>query len=196
MGIWGKWPPGKMSTRANGHWTIWGQMSKMPISPICLFVPVLTCFQCHLFQTGLPFDANIHLPKVLICPNCPAMPICFGAHFSWCPFPPMSIRPNVHRSQMPICLKCRFALVLIFPSAHFSPMPICPNAQRSQSAHLVQKCSFAANSLLVCPGTNFSWCSFSPSVHIFPQCPLDPMLIGPKVPIFPNAHLFQSPHAH
>ena len=138
---------------------------------------------------------------LLICPNCP-MPICSGAHFSWWPFPPNAhlpsitkYCPNVHRSQSAhLPHKCQFigpnvlicSTVPICSGAYFfwcpfPPMPTCPNVHRSQcphllhSAHLPHKCPFAL--VLIFPGV------YLPQVPICPQCPLAPMLIGPKLPI-------------
>ena len=74
------------------------------------------------------------------------------------------------------------------PNAHLPQYPSVPNAHLPQSAHLPQ--------LSICPGAHFSWCPFSPSAHL-PQsslvlkCPF-----ASKVPISPNIHLSQFPHAH
>ena len=158
-----------------------------PKVPICPKMPI--CPSPHMLsmpfvQIRLPFDPNTHLPKGFICPNCPfALVLIFsGAHF-----PPTPICPNVHRSQMKIYLNCRFVLMLIFPSAHLPHMPIFPNAHLTKCSSFRKcpfgpKCSFAANSLPVCPGTNFSWCSISASAHL------------PPIPTCPKAHRSQSAH--
>ena len=175
-----------------------GQMSKMPISP-----NVYLSQSSHAFNAICPKQAY-HLTQASICPKCSFAPIAQrcpfalvlifpGAHF-----PPMSIRPNVHRSQMPTCLKCRFALVLIFPSAHFSPLPTCPNAQRSQSAHLVQSAhlpqiaySFAL--VLIFLGAHFTQVPiFSPNAHL-PQCSSVPKCLFSQTLICPSPHMLISP---
>ena len=134
------------------------------------------------------------------------MPICLGAHFSWCPlFPsthlhPMPNCPNAHQSQsahlpqnahlsqsppahlsqIPICSKCSLPQ---WPKAHFlwcpiPPMPTCPNVHWSQSAHLLHSAHLPQS--LIFPGAHLSWCSFTPSAHFFPM------------PTCPNAHQSQS----
>ena len=139
------------------------------------FVPVPTC----------PFVPNIHSAKALICPHYP-MPICSGAHFSWCPFSPnahllpMPTCPNVHQSQTAhLPHKCPLALMLIFPGAHFPQCPFSPNAHLPQCPLLVPRCPLCSKVpichkyLFALVSAHFSWCPFSPSAHLLPMstCP-------------------------
>ena len=105
-------------------------------------------------------------------PICSKVPICPGAHFSWCAF-----APNVH----------------------FPPMLTCPNAHRSQDAHYAPKCSFAANTRL--PWCSFFLvpifpkCPFAPKAHL-PLCPsVSKILVCPiKCPKYPFASVTSCPY--
>ena len=155
----------------------------------CSFVPVLTC----------SFVPNTHLPKVLISPNCP-MPICFGAHFFWWPFPPNAhlpsitkYCPNVHRFQSAHLLHsahlpwCSFFLVPIFSKYAFAP-----NAHLAQSSSVL-KCPFAPKCPF--PQTSIYPNSHMPICSIYPNCSFTPIAQSPfsLVRVFPGAHFSLKP---
>ena len=124
------------------------QCPKYRFAPKCSFVPVFTCFQCHLSQIGQPFDQNTHLLKLLICPNCSfALVLIFpGGHF-----PPMFISPKCSFASIVDLLWCSFFLVPISPNCPFSPNAHLPQCSSFPKCPFGSKCSFAANSLPVCP---------------------------------------------
>ena len=82
------------------------------------FPPMPTCPNVHRSQ-------NAHL---LHSAHLPQMPICSGAHFSWCPFPPKCpFAPNAHLPQCLSVPKCPFPQMFICASPHMPPMLICPH---------------------------------------------------------------------
>ena len=170
-----------------------GQMSKMPISPNANLSQ-----SSHAFNAICPKQAY-HLTQTSICPKCSFAPIA-----QQCPFAMVLIFPGAHFPPMSIDPKCPFASNVNLPWCSFFLVPISPQCPPQPQCSTFPKCpfgpkcSFAANSLLVCPGTNFSWCSFSPSAHIFPQCSSIPSAYFPKrsfvpvptCPLVPNtSHL-------
>ena len=156
----------------------------------CPFVSVLTC----------SFVLNTHLPKVLICPNCP-MPIRSGVHLSWWLCPPMPICHQLGYQVLPQCpsvpkcpfaSQCPFGLVLVFPGAHLPPMPICPQCPLSPMSigSNVPICSTLPICLI---NAHLLWRSFF-LVFIYLKCPFALNAHLPQCSSVPNAHLPQSAH--
>ena len=114
------------------------------------------------------------VPIMLQSAHLPQIPVCSGAHVSWCPFP-----------QVPICPQC-----LLVPMPMASKVLVCPITCPKYPFAPVTSCPYNC--------AHFSWCPF-PQVPICPQCLLAPMPIGlkssclsnyvPQIPICPGDQL-------
>ena len=133
-------PNSPMLIRSGAHFSRWS------LPPNAHLAPISTCSNVHRSQSAhLPHKCSFalvlifpgaHFPQCPFAPECPlapmsirpkvpicsTVPVCPGAHLSWClftrsaqHFPPMPTCPNVHRSQMPI-----FSKVPISPNVHLS----------------------------------------------------------------------------
>ena len=80
----------------------------------------------HLSQTPI-------FPQIARLPQLPIMPICSGAHFSWCP-----IFAKAYLPQCPSVSKYPFAPIIDLPWFLFFLECICPKCSFSPNAHLPQ----------------------------------------------------------
>ena len=157
----------------------------MPISVPKCAFPQISICPSH----NMPIcPKNIHLSQ--LCPGAylPQVPTCSYVHFSWCSFSPSAYFPQCQSVSK--CLLV-FPQTVHFPKSTFIPvpnMPICPKIPICPKLPLCP--NFAL--VLICPKSLFAFVPVFPDAHL-PQTPIPSNAhLSQCLYRFPSAHFFKS----